>query len=63
MATRAEAPRMPGYARTEFEKFVDASVGRGLSLFGRRFFAEVPTTFSPVDRVPVRSDYVVGRQD
>ncbi len=63
MATRAEAPRMPGYARTEFEKFVDASVGRGLSLFGRRFFAEVPTTFSPVDRVPVRSDYVVGPGD
>jgi protein involved in polysaccharide export with SLBB domain len=59
----AAARRMPEYARTEFEKFVQASVGRDLRLFGHEFFAEVPTTFAPVDRIPVRGDYAIGPGD
>ncbi|HLW53802.1 MAG TPA: SLBB domain-containing protein [Candidatus Angelobacter sp.] len=55
--------RMPEYTRTEFEKFVQASVGRDLRLFGHEYFAEVPTTFAPVDRIPVRGDYVIGPGD
>src|SRR5215813_12382681 len=55
--------RMPGYVRSEFEKYVQASVGRDLRIFGHEFFAEVPTTFAPVDRIPVRGDYVIGPGD
>ena len=51
------------YGKTEFEKFVAASLGRDLLLFGHQFFANVPSTFAPVDRVPVRSDYVIGPGD
>lgn len=55
--------RMPDYARTEFEKYVQASVGRDLRLFGHEYFTEVPTTFAPVDRIPVRGDYIIGPGD
>jgi protein involved in polysaccharide export with SLBB domain len=56
-------PRMPEYAKTEFEKFVSASLGQDLPLFGHQFFEDVPTTFAPMDRVPVRADYVIGPGD
>ena len=61
--TAVTAPRMPGYRRTEFEKFVSASLGQELPLFGHQFFENVPTTFAPVDHVPVRADYVIGPGD
>jgi polysaccharide biosynthesis/export protein len=60
---RVAPPPMPAYGKTEFEKFVTASVGQALPLFGHQFFADVPTTFAPVDRVPVRADYVIGPGD
>jgi polysaccharide export outer membrane protein len=60
---RVFAPKMPDYGKTEFEKFVNASLGQELPLFGHQFFAEVPTTFAPMDRVPVRADYVIGPGD
>lgn len=55
--------RMPPYEKTEFERYVQAAVGRELRVFGHEFFEEVPSTFAPVDRVPVRADYVVGPGD
>lgn len=59
----AAAPRMEPYGKTEFEKFVTASLGQDLPLFGHQFFADVPSTFAPMDRMPVRSDYVIGPGD
>lgn len=55
--------RMPPYERTEFERFVQAAVGRDLRIFGHEYFEDVPTTFAPVDRIPVRADYVIGPGD
>jgi polysaccharide biosynthesis/export protein len=55
--------RMPEYQKTEFERFVQAAVGRDLRLFGHEFFEDVPSTFAPVDRIPVRADYVIGPGD
>jgi len=49
--------------RTEFQEFVAQSVGRYLPLFGFNLFEGVPTTFAPVDRIPVTPDYVVGPGD
>ena len=48
---------------TAFQKFVEQSVGRLLPIFGAQLFREVPSTFAPVDRVPVTPDYVVGPGD
>lgn len=49
--------------RNEFQVFVAQSVGRFLPMFGYSLFAEVPSTFAPVDRIPVTPDYVVGPGD
>lgn len=48
--------------RSEFQEFVTQTVGRPLALFGSQLFA-APTTFAPVDRIPVPPDYVVGPGD
>ncbi|HEU5408474.1 MAG TPA: hypothetical protein VFU48_11950, partial [Nitrospira sp.] len=50
-------------APTEFQQFVATSVGRELPLFGYNLFEQVPSTFAPVDRVPVTADYLIGPGD
>ena len=49
--------------RNEFQEFVAQSVGHYLPLFGYDLFAGVPSTFAPVDNIPVTPDYVVGPGD
>jgi polysaccharide biosynthesis/export protein len=49
--------------RTEFQEFVAQSVGRYLPMFGLNLFERVPTTFAPVESIPVTPDYVVGPGD
>lgn len=48
---------------TEFQQFVGGTVGRKLPIFGRELFRHSPTTFAPVDRIPVTADYVIGPGD
>ena len=48
---------------TEFQLLVAASTGRQLPIFGAAMFLDVPSTFAPVDNVPVTPDYVVGPGD
>lgn len=59
-ATPAEAPPQPP---TEFQRFAASSLGQVLPIFGSNLFDHVPTTFAPLDRVPVTSDYVIGPGD
>lgn len=49
--------------RNEFQDFVAQSLGRELPLFGYSLFQNVPTTFAPLDRIPVTPDYLVGPGD
>jgi polysaccharide export outer membrane protein len=49
--------------RNEFQDLVLQSVGRDLPMFGYNLFQGVPSTFAPVEGVPVMSDYVVGPGD
>jgi protein involved in polysaccharide export with SLBB domain len=49
--------------RSEFEMFAEDAAGRTLHVYGRQLFDEVPTTFAPMDRVPVPADYVLGPGD
>ena len=48
---------------TEFQKLVASSLGKTLPIYGQELFQTVPTTFAPVDRVPVTANYVVGPGD
>ena len=48
---------------TEFQRLVAASSGSNLPIFGASLFANVPSTFAPVDNIPVNPDYTVGPGD
>ena len=48
---------------TEFQEFVASSLGRKLPIYGHSLFDRVPTTFAPVDRIPVTDDYLIGPGD
>ncbi|MBV9268286.1 MAG: SLBB domain-containing protein [Acidobacteriaceae bacterium] len=48
---------------SEFQKFVKTSAGMELPIFGASLFEQVPSTFAPVDRIPVAPDYTVGPGD
>jgi protein involved in polysaccharide export with SLBB domain len=49
--------------RNEFQMFLLQSTGRDLPIFGLNLFRGVPSTFAPVDNIPVAPDYVVGPGD
>lgn len=53
----------PVLVPSEFELFVEDAAGRPLPVYGRQLFAETPTTFAPLDQVPVPEDYMVGPGD
>jgi protein involved in polysaccharide export with SLBB domain len=55
--------KIPLRPETEFEQMVADSVGRVLPLFGQSLFLQPPSTFSPVDRMQVPSDYILGPGD
>ncbi|HYC48506.1 MAG TPA: SLBB domain-containing protein [Burkholderiales bacterium] len=59
----AATPRGTADAPSEFQAFVAASVGRQLPIFGHDLFDTAPSTFAPVDEVPVTQDYVIGPGD
>lgn len=48
---------------TEFQKVVQESTGKVLPIFGSEMFQEAPSTFAPVDNIPVTPDYVIGPGD
>lgn len=48
---------------TEFQQFVQASLGYSLPLFGYNLFEDVPSTFAPLEQVQVPASYVVGPGD
>lgn len=53
----------PAAPPTDFQRLVAASVGRMLPIFGANLFLWSPSTFAPIDQVPVTSNYVVGSGD
>jgi protein involved in polysaccharide export with SLBB domain len=48
---------------SEFQNFVFSSTGQQLSIYGQSLFEEVPSTFAPIDHVPVPADYTIGPDD
>ena len=57
---RANEPPAP---TNEFQNFVRQATGLNLPLFGQDLFGPLPSTFAPVDRIPVPADYVIGPGD
>jgi polysaccharide biosynthesis/export protein len=55
----ASAPEPP----SEFQRFAASSMGKILPIFGAALFEKAPTTFAPLDRVPVTDGYVIGPGD
>ena len=53
----------PLTTKSDFERFAEDGTGHRLPIYGRRLFDEVPTTFAPLERVPVPADYVLGPGD
>ena len=62
-AVAIPAPAAAPDTRIEFQDFVKQSSGRDLPIFGADLFKNVPSTFAPLDNVPVTADYVIGPGD
>jgi polysaccharide export outer membrane protein len=60
---KPQAPRLRPEPPTEFQRFVESSLGYRMPLFGYDLFEDVPSTFAPLDQVPVPSDYILGPGD
>lgn len=56
-------PDISDQTGNEFQDLVTLSVGRKLPIFGYNLFRSVPTTFAPLDRVPVPADYQIASGD
>jgi protein involved in polysaccharide export with SLBB domain len=54
---------LPPEPLTEFQRMVAASAGQVLPIFGANLFRSVPSTFAPVDQIPVTPNYVIGPGD
>ncbi len=48
---------------TAFQRLAAASIGKVLPIYGLNLFANVPSTFAPVDRIPVTPEYQIGPGD
>jgi protein involved in polysaccharide export with SLBB domain len=53
----------PLTTKSEFEQFAEDATGHPLPVYGRQLFDKAPTTFAPVENVPVPADYVLGPGD
>jgi protein involved in polysaccharide export with SLBB domain len=58
-----ESIPLPPEPDIEFQDFVSSSLGYHLNIFGQSLFRNVPSTFAPVDRIPVTPDYLIGPGD
>lgn len=48
---------------TEFQNLIQITTGKTLPIFGQEMFEQAPSTFAPLDNVPVTTDYVLGPGD
>jgi polysaccharide export outer membrane protein len=54
---------LPPLQLSEFQRTVLETTGRRLPIFGLNLFNTPPSTFAPVDNIPVTPDYVIGPGD
>ena len=56
-------PLPPPLGESDFQRLISESMGAKLSMFGYSMFANVPSTFAPVQDIPVTPDYRIGPGD
>lgn len=56
-------PPLPPEPPSPFQQMVEATTGEKLEIYGASLFRRVPTTFSPVQNVPVGPGYVLAPGD
>lgn len=61
-ATSPLSQQYPPVAPSEFQKFVAATTGQRLNIYGAELF-RVPASFSPSNLTPASADYVLGPDD
>ena len=49
--------------RNDFQEFIAQSIGQRLPLYGYNLFQRAPSTFAPLENVPVTPDYLIGPGD
>jgi len=62
-ASRLQDHPLPPDLPSEFQKFVAATTGELLPIYGVNLFNNVPSTFSPSNLAPVTPEYVIGPED
>lgn len=65
-ATNQGAPAQTEAAEessSEFQRYAASVLGQPVARFGSALFSRTPSTFAPVDRVPVPANYIVGPGD
>jgi protein involved in polysaccharide export with SLBB domain len=55
--------RLPLEPPTEFQLLIANSIGKTLPIYGANLFRNPPSTFAPLNLVPVTPDYVIGPGD
>ena len=55
--------RLPLEPPTEFQLMIANSIGKTLPIYGASLFRNPPSTFAPLNLVPVTPDYVIGPGD
>jgi protein involved in polysaccharide export with SLBB domain len=58
-----EYVNLPPEPDIEYQDFVSSSLGYRLPIFGQGLFRNVPSTFAPLDHVPVTPEYLIGPGD
>ena len=59
----AVEPKLPLDSPTEFQNMVANATGKMLPIYGAKLFRNPPSTFAPLNMVPVTPEYVVGPGD
>jgi polysaccharide biosynthesis/export protein len=62
-AAPSDVPLDTANERNDFQDFIAQSTGQRLALYGYNLFQRVPSTFAPVENIPVTPDYVIGPGD
>ena len=62
-AARRENGTFTPDQQTQFQRLVTEATGVDLPIFGASLFNGVPSTFAPVDNIPVSPEYVLGPGD
>jgi len=55
--------QFPPAPPSEFQKFVAATTGQRLEIYGGNLFRNVPSSFTPSNLTPASADYVIGPDD